>query len=420
MKHFIVTLFFLFGISAAVYAQGDWPVFHGPKGDNKSTETGLLQSWPEGGPKLLWSIDFLGFGYSGVSIADGRIYTSGNDQEDNQPVTMIYCLDEKTGDLLWKRSNGPAWDEQRKYPSTRGTPTIDGNFVYDLSAHGEVACFEAKTGKKIWNRNIAQEYETRIPIWGLSESVVIDGDHLICSPGGQKASVVALDKKTGKTVWEAKPHDFIPSYSTPYFFTHEGQRIVAIITDKTAMGLDPKDGKVLFTFPHTNRLTTNVTMPIYHEGHLFMSTGYGEGARLWKLAKNSSGQIIPEEVWYEKFFDNQHGDVILVGDTVYGTTHNGGGGIWASIDFWTGKIGYNERSVGQGAIHFADGLIYGLSEKNRTVILLKPDPKKYVELGRFQLPNDADGMSWAHPVVADGRLYLRHAQYLYCYDVKNK
>ena len=151
-----------------------------------------------------------------------------------------------------------------------------------------------------------------------------------------------------------------------------------------------------------------------------MSTGYGEGARLWKLAKNSSGQITPEEVWYEKFFDNQQGDVILVGDTVYGTTHNGGGGIWASINFWTGKIGYTERGVGQGAIHYADGLIYGLSEKNRTAILLKPDPEKYVELGRFQLPNDPDGMSWAHPVVAGGRLYLRHAQYLYCYDVSEK
>ncbi|MCL2306505.1 MAG: PQQ-like beta-propeller repeat protein, partial [Planctomycetaceae bacterium] len=418
MKHFIIALFFSFGISVTIYAQGNWPIFHGPNGDNKSPETGLLQSWPEGGPKLLWTVDFLGSGYSGVSIADGRIYISGNDQENEQSVAMLYCLDEKTGKLLWKSSNGPAWDNPRQYPSTRATVTIDGDFVYDESAHGEVGCFEAKTGKKIWSRNIAKEYETRMPMWGLAESVAIDGDRLICSPGGTKASVVALDRKTGKTVWEAEPHGFRPSYATPYFFTFEGRRIVAILTDKTVMGLDPKDGTILFTFPHTNKLTTNVTMPIYHDGHLFMSTGYGEGARLWKLAKDSSGKIMPEEVWYEKTFDNHHGGIILVGDTVYGTTHNGGGGVWIAVDFQTGKVGYTQRNVGQGSIHYADGLIYGLSEKNRTVILLKPDPKEYVERGRFQLPNDADGMSWAHPVVSGGRLYLRHAQFLYCYDVK--
>ena len=418
MKHFISALLLSLGISTPAYTQGNWLVFHGPNGDNKSPETGLLQSWPEGGPKLLWTIDFLGFGYSSVSVAAGRIYISGNDQENDQSVAMVYCLDEKTGELLWKSSNGPAWDNPRLYPSTRATVVIDGGLVYDLTPHGEVACFDAKTGQKVWNRNIAKEYETRMPMWGLSESVVIDGDHLICSPGGQKASVVAFDKKTGKTIWEAKPHDHNPGYSTPYFFIHDGRRIVTILTDKMVMGLDLKDGTVLFTFPHINNRTTNVTMPIYRDGHLFVSTGYGEGARLWKLAKNSGGQITPEEVWYEKVFDNQHGGIILVGDTVYGTSHNGHGGSWMAVDFWTGEVGYVERSVGPGSLHYADGLIYGLSERNRTAILLKPDPEKYVELGRFRLPNDADGMSWAHPVVADGRLYLRHAQFLYCYDVK--
>jgi outer membrane protein assembly factor BamB len=418
MKHFIFALFCSLGISIAAYAQGNWPVFHGPNGDNKSTDTGLLQAWPKEGPKLLWSIDFLGFGYSGVSIADGCIYVTGNDMEEEESVAMVYCLDEKTGKLLWKSSNGPAWDNPRQYPSTRATVTIDGDFVYDQSPHGHIGCFNAKTGKKIWSRDIAKEYETSMPMWGLAESVVIDGNNLICSPGGKKASVIALDKKTGKTIWEAKPHDDSPSYSTPYFFDFDGQQIIAIITDKTSMGNEKKKGTILFTFPHVNNRTTNVTMPIYRDSHLFMSTGYGEGARLWKLTKNSTGQITPEEIWYEKGFDNQHGGIILVGDTVYGTTHNTGGGVWTAVDFQTGKIKYAEKSIGAGSVHFADGLIYGLSEKNRTVILLKPDPEKYVELGRFQLPHDADGMSWAHPVVAGGRLYLRHAQYLYCYDVK--
>ena len=418
MKHFLIALFCSLGISVTVYAQGNWPIFHGPNGDNKSTDTGLMQSWPKDGPTLLWTIDFLGHGYSGVSIADGRIYITGNDEEDGQPVAMVYCLDEKTGDLLWKSSNGPAWDDPRMYPSTRATVTIDGDYVYDQSVHCEVGCFHAKTGKKIWSRNLTKEYGAKTPYWGFAESVVIDGDRMLCAPGGEKASVIALDKKTGKTVWEAKPHEFIPGYATLYFFVHDGKRIVATVTDNTVVGLDPEDGTILFTIPHVNSHVTNVTMPIYRDGHLFLSTGYGQGARLWKLAKNPAGQIEPEEIWHEKLFDNQHGGIILVGDTVYGTTHYSGGGTWAAIDFWTGKLGYMQRGTPQGSVHYADGLIYGLSEKNRTVVLWKPDPEKYIELGRFQLPNDADGMSWAHPVVTGGRLYLRHAQYLYCYDVK--
>jgi len=419
MKHFFIALFCSLGISVTVSAQGNWPVFHGSNGDNKSPETGLLQAWPEGGPKLLWSIDFLGFGYSGVSIADGRIYISGNDQEDGQSVAMVYCLDEKTGHLIWKSSNGPAWDDPRSYPSTRSNVTIDGDFVYDKSGYGEVACFDAKTGKKIWSKNIVKEYETTIPRWGLSESIVIDGDNLICTPGGRKASVVALDKKTGKPVWEAKPHGDNPSYSTPYYFVHDGRRILSVFSSRAALGLDPKDGTVLYTFPLVNSRSINVAMPVYHNGHLFVTNGYGGGAWLWKLTTNSSGQITPEEVWHVQDFDNHHGGVIFLGDTIYGTTHNGGGGgAWGAIHFVTGEVGYLERVLGQSSVHYAEGLIYGLSERDRTVVLWKPDPKKYIELSRFRLPNDAEGMSWAHPVVTGGRLYLRHAQYLYCYDVK--
>ena len=418
MKHTIFGTILFFAAILTVQAEGNWPIFHGPNGDNKSSDTGLMQSWPEGGPKLVWSVDFIGFGYSGVSIADGLIYTSGNIEENGATVAMVFCLDEKTGKLVWKNSNGPALDDPRRYPSTRATLTINDGLVYDQSALGEVGCFDAKTGKKIWSRNLINDFEVTIPHWAFSESVAVDGDNLICGPGGKKASVVALDKKTGKTVWEAEPTEVLPGFATPYFFTFEDQRVVAIITEKTVICVDPKDGEILCIIPHVNDRETNVTMPIYRDGHLFLTTGYGEGSRLWKLTKDANTRkITATEVWYEKAFDNQHGGVILVGDTVYGTTHRG---QWASIDFWTGKIGYSERSVGAGSVHFADGLIYGLSEKNRTAILVKPQPDEYIELGRFQLPNDAEGNSWAHPVVSDGRLYLRHAEFLYCYDVKQK
>ena len=156
-------------------------------------------------------------------------------------------------------------------------------------------------------------------------------------------------------------------------------------------------------------------MPVYREGHLFLTTGYGFGARLFKLTKNTDGTITPAEVWAEGRFDNHHGGVILVGDYVYGTTFNGS---WASINFMTGEIGYLSRSGGKGSVHYADGLLYGLTEDEKTVLLIKPEPAEFILLSQFELPHEAEGKSWAHPVVLGGRLYLRHAQYLYCYDVK--
>jgi hypothetical protein len=187
------------------------------------------------------------------------------------------------------------------------------------------------------------------------------------------------------------------------------------MSDSTVEGLDAKTGKNLFSIPWRNRLTTNCTMPIYHNGCLFISTGYDFGSKMFKLTKNANGTIKTEEVWYEKQVDNHHGDVILVGDHVYGSTFEGS---WCSINFMTGEVGYLVRGFGKGSIHYADGLFYCFTEDNKTVALVKPEPKEFVELSRFELPNEAEGKSWAHPVVINGRLYLRHAQYLYCYDVK--
>lgn len=411
---FFVALIF---VQATLCAETEsWPVFHGSNGDNKSPSTGLLKEWPEDGPPLVWTVDFIGFGYSGVSIADGRIFTSGNVKEDGKDLAMVFCLD-MDGKLIWKKDNGPAHVNPSRFPSTRSTPTIDGDRVYDESALGQVTCFDVKTGQKIWSRNIIKEYDAPIPRWFPGESVVIDGNNLICCPGGPKASALALDKMTGRTVWEAPSTGHDAGYATPYFFNFDGTRIVAIQTNKTVEGLDPETGKSLFSFPWENFRTTNVTMPIYRDGKIFMSSGYDFGSKLFKLTKEPDGKIKAEEVWYEKRFDNHHGGLVLIGDYVYGTTHKG---LWGAIHFESGKVGHLARSIGSGAVHFADGLIYGLSEDTKTVILIKPTPEEHIVLSRFELPNEAEGKSWAHPVICDGRLYLRHAQYLYCYDIRAK
>ena len=423
------------GVSAPLLLAADWTAFRGPDGNSHSPDTGLLKKWDEGGPKLLWSIDFIGLGWSSVAISGDRIYTSGTVGD----RSMVFCLD-KDGNRIWEKDNGLAvqtlardYPRARGYPGTRGTPTVSGDFVYDVSALGEITCYNAKTGEKIWGRNIVQAYEAPQPTWCMAHAVIVDGDNVITPIGGAKTIAVAWNKRTGEPVWEAAPvnmptfvnqernnpaGNIAAAYTTPYLFEFGGIRVVAVMSEATVEGLNPKTGRTLFTIPWTNSTNTNCTMPLYHNDHLFLTTGYDKGgAKLFRLVKNPDGTISPTEVWAEARFNNQHGGVVLVGDHVYGTNHNGS---WCSINFMTGEIGYMSRTAGKGAVHYADGLLYGLTENDRTVLLIKPEPKEFVLLSKFELPNEAEGHSWAHPVVFGGRLYLRHGQFLYCYDVKGE
>ena len=408
-------------VSSSMLFSADWLAFRGADGSGKSPDTGLQKQWAPGGPKLLWTVNFIGDGWSGVSVSGDKIYISGN----AGPLAMVFCLD-KDGKEIWRKDNGPAAHTGthrggQTYPGTRGTPTIDGApgeyRVYDVSALGEVACFDATTGDKIWNRNILNDYEAPMPMWLWGHSVIVDGDLLISPVGGARHSAVAMDKKTGRTVWGAPPAagGAPAGYTTPYIFEFEGTRVVAVMSNASVEGLDPATGKRLFSIPWTNSRSVHCTMPIYHNGHLFLSTGYDGGtAKLFRLAKNADGTMRATEVWSEPRFNNHHGGVVLVGDHVYGTNHNG---AWCSINFMTGEVGYTSRAAGKGAVLYADGLLYGLTEDDKTVLLIRPEPKEFVLVSSFELPNDAPGKSWAHPVVLNGRMYLRHAQYLYCYDV---
>ena len=407
--------------SSSMLMSADWLAFRGADGNSKSPDTGLLKEWSRGGPKLLWQVDFIGPGFSGVSISGDRIYINGNATRNGQERTMVFCLD-KDGKLIWETDNGPA--HTGSYPGTRGMPTIDGDFVYDASPLGEIACFDAKTGEKKWSRNIMTDFDAPRPNWFFGHSVIVDGDNVITPVGGARHVAVAMNKRTGETVWTAAPATggAPASYTTPYMFEFEGIRVVVVMSNVTVEGLDPATGKTLFTIPWRNQRNVHCTMPIYHNDHLFLSTGYDGGmARLFQLTKNANGTISATEVWVESRFNNHHGGVVLVGGQVYGTNHDG---AWCSINFMTGEIGYIFRDprspAGKGAVHYADGMLYGLTERDRTVLLIRPEPKEFVLVSSFDLPNEAAGMSWAHPVVLNGRMYLRHAQYLYCYDVKGE
>jgi len=412
-----VSLFLLVGVSfSGVAPAADapfWPRFQGLNGNGISSDTGLLKQWPEQGPKLLWTAQGIGSGYSGVTIADGLIYTTGNIDD----KTIITALD-LDGKPQWQAENGKAWTASKE--GTRGTPTIDGDRVYDENPHGDVICLSAKTGEKIWSVNILEAFGSSNITWALAESLLIDGNHVICLPGGPQASVVALDKMTGQPVWKAASAEGDKAgYATATLVECEGLRIILTMTEKALIGVDADGGELLFRFEHRTRYNVNATKPIYHDGHVFISSGYGTtGSTLVKLSVDGK-KVTVEQVWNSRELDNHHGGVILLDGFLYGAAHNFNNGKWICLDWKTGEMQYAERGVGKGSLTCAEGMLYTLSE-SRDVGLVKATLEGHQIISQFETPEGPEGPTWAHPVVCGGRLYIRHGDSLYAYDVRAK
>ncbi len=385
-----------------------WPRFHGPKGDNISTDTGLLAEWPEDGPKLLWTAKPLGKGYSSVTIADGLIYTTGDIGDFN----VITALD-MDGRVQWQFNNGSAWTR-----GAQGTPTIDGDRLYHENAHEEVVCLEAKTGKKLWGLNLASKFGGKKGGFGRAESLLIDGDHLICSPGG-KTAMVAVNKLTGDTVWKSPSVGEPASYVSPILAEHEGLRMIIGMSQKCLIAVNAETGDLLWRFEHyTKRYVANCVTPIYHDGQVFVTGGYGKGCVM--LAINVDGQKATiKPVWRTEDLDNRHGGVILWDGHIYGAAHSSNNGKWACLDWKSGKLMYADRGLGSGSLTLADGMLYILSER-RKLGLVRPTPAGHQIVSKSMIPKGGEGPSWAHPVVRGGRLYIRHGDFLYAYDVRAK
>jgi len=396
-------------ITATPVAAGDWPQFHGPRRDNISTETGLLKRWPEGGPKLLWTARGLGHGFASISVKDGGIYTAGN-IGDHTVVTALGT----GGKTQWQVKCGGAWTRRGLYPGTRGTPTLDdGRFYYETPL-GDVVCLDAGSGKKLWGMNILSRFQGENIRWALSESLLIDGDRLICCPGGSEGGVVALDKRTGKVVWKCKTGDRA-GYASPIVVEYKGLRMIVTMTLKALIGVEAETGKLLWRDEHLSYADENVFRPIYHDGHVFVST-VAAGSRKWKInvqAKTASVQ----EVWRSKYMDNHHGGVVLLDGHLYGSSCAYNRNKWLCLDWQSGKALYVDAGVGKGSLTVADGMLYILGERG-TMGLVIPSPKAHTVVSRFDLPKGGKGLWWAHPVVCNGRLYVRHGEFLYAYDVR--
>lgn len=432
----LVPVFFLL-VSNAFAAE--WTMFHGPNGNNRSSETGLLTSWPEGGPKLLWKIRDIGektSGYSTVTIQNGRLFTTGM----RGGRSFVFCFDLE-GNKLWDYDNGPAWT--KSYPGTRSTPTLDGDYLYDFSAMGELVCLTASEGKRVWSRNMLTDFEGENIIWALSESIRIDGDRLYCAPGGKQASFVALNKRTGETIWTTPSLGEKTSYACPIIVEQEGLRMILTTYAKGMFGVNAENGELLFVFRHEQRYDINSTRLIYHDGHLLLVNTVdqgGEGAVKLKLTvrptqtagsalsqasgteisnrlQYSSGKVSLEEVWRNKNFDNLHDSVMLIDGFLYGGSFGYRAGVFMCVEWNTGETRYTGRNIGKGAsFTWAEGLLYLLTDKGE-MLLIRPNPERFEVISQFDLPEEGEGPTWAHPVVCGKRLYLRHGAFLYCYDI---
>jgi outer membrane protein assembly factor BamB len=406
-------LFLSFITSVPAQDQPHWPAFHGPDRSNKSTETGLLAEWPEEGLELFWTVSGLGKGYSTVSLADGFIFTSGTG--DLQTLVFAYDLE---GKLLWKKPNGGSWETEmshaRTYNGARSTPTYSDGVVYHLGDLGRLAAFDAKSGNELWSMELREEYEAEIPEYGYAESVYVEGDRLYCCPAGKKAYMVCLNKHDGKVIWENNQIGGTVGFSSLIRFDHGGFRQIAGLSSDRIFAVDSETGKLLWQVEYENSRSNNVPDLIFHDGFVFASSGYGKGSILLDVVAYG-GAITPETVWQTELMDNHHGGVILHEGYLYGAGHNSRG--WFCLDFRTGEEMW--KAPGKGSITYAEQRLYCLDERG-TMRLVRADPEQYEELGSFTVPEGGNSMHWAHPVVCGGRLYIRHEDKLFAYDISGR
>jgi outer membrane protein assembly factor BamB len=382
----------------------DWPQWRGPNRDGISPETGLLDAWPAAGPRLVWKTQGLGEGYAAFSIVRSRLYTQGQRGDEE----YVLALDANTGKKLWQTTTGKSFREQRGY-GPRGTPSIDGDRLYALAADGTLVCLETAGGKRIWQVNIVEKFGGRVLHWGISESPLVDGDRLIVTPGGSGAAVAALDKRTGKVLWQSQSEK--AGYSSPIAFDLGGVRRIAVFTGEGALGLNESNGELLWKYNKVSNRTANIATPIFQDGYLFLSSAYGTGCALLKLSGQGGG-VQASEVYFSKEMRNHYCTSVLVNGYLYGYSD----AILTAMNFRTGAVAWRNRAVGKGNLIYADRHLYCLSEDG-VMGLVEAAPDAYKEKSRFQISR-GEFPTWTPPVIADGRLYLREQDNLYCYDIR--
>lgn len=382
----------------------DWPQWRGVNRDGKSVERGLLKSWPRGGPKLAWRASGLGEGYSSFSVANGKLYTLGARGD----TEYVMAFDEGTGKKLWEVAHGRRFSNDRG-DGPRATPTVDGAQLYAYGASGDLSALDAASGKVLWKINVLQRYGGNNITWGLSESPLVLRDRIIVNAGGPKASIVAVSKKDGSELWRSQGDE--AGYSSAILHEVGGIPQAVVFTAQRALGVDTRDGRLLWSYDRVSNRTANIATPIAHGNRVFVSSDYGTGAALLELSP-SGNTINAKEIYFTREMRNHHASSVLVGDHLYGFS----GPILTAMAFDTGQVAWRDRSVGKGSVIFADDRLYLFSE-NGVVGLAEANPGGYREHGRFEL-RTGSLPTWSHPVVANGKLFLRDQDTLYAYDIR--
>jgi len=422
----------ILGLVVPAAPAADWPQFRGPKRDGVSRETGLRKDWPPGGPPLLWTYAEAGVGYSGPAIVGDRLFMCGarGDSE------YLFALDLKNNATeLWAAKIGPlfTWKGNTWNAGPNATPTVDGEQLYALGGRGDLICVETATGKERWRINLPRDLggevnpiggglEDPTPLgWGYASAPLVDGDQLICVPGGKKGLLAALDKKSGKLLWQSSDVTDQASYSSPIVARIGGFRQYVQVVNAGVVGVAATDGKLLWLYRREPAFADVViATPIVHDNHVFATVGFGQGCDLLKLTPSGAG-IKVEKLLSNKEVENRDGGVVLVDGHVYGHSENKG---WFCMEFKTGNVIWSERDkLGRGSVTYADGNLYCCTEKSGILALVEATPKGWSEKTRFKLPRESalrkpSGGLWTHPVIANGRLYIRDQELLHCFDLK--
>ena len=374
-------------------------------------EKGLLQDWPEGGPKKLWTVNDAGLGYSGVTVQAGSLYTMGAFDKKE----MLLAYNSSSGEKLWEVHVGElltnGWGD-----GPRMSPTISNGKIYALGARGNLLCVLAKNGKQVWKKSLVDDLGGKVPGWGYTESVLVDQGKVICTPGGKDGAIAALDADSGRTIWRTKSFTDGAQYSSPISIMHQGKKQYVQLVMKNIVGIDPGNGSVLWKSKWPGKVAV-IPTPIFSNGHVYVTSGYGVGCKLVKLGDN-----YPTNVYENKVMKNHHGGVIKVGEHLYGYSDGVG---WVCQDFKTGELIWNEKkALGKGAIAYADNRLYCQGEGDGRLILIDASPTGWKTHGEFTISpqtkkRNPKGRIWTHPVICDGKLYLRDQEYILCYDIKN-
>lgn len=400
----LLTLLLLSGLLTTGFSQlpTHW---RGPTGNGIYNESGLMTSWPVDGPEVLWAYEQLGIGHSSPVVSQGFLYTSGMVGE----TGMLFKFDLE-GNLIWKKPYGPEFNSS--YTGPRGAPVVVGDHIYLESGTGELYCLTAGDGSIIWKKDLFKDFDGKNITWGVNETPLVDGDIIYATPGGKNNNVVALDRHSGDMIWSSKGKGELSAYCSPLMILHNGRKILVTHTASHLIGLDAGSGDLLWAQKQPNEYGVHANTPVYYKGVIFYFSGYGQGGG--SLVLSMDGSSITQS-WFSKKLDSRMGGAVLVDGYIYMSGDYAR--EWRCVEWETGKEMYASSELGKGVVIYADGMLYCYTDRGE-LALVKADPSGFKVISKTKVMKGSE-QHWAHPMIHEGVLYVRHGSAIIAYKVKS-